>query len=60
MLLRKLADMEVEEGTTTCPCCCMQVLFLVPDSKLQQLESGELDQELLVDCIRISPSPHTR
>jgi len=63
VLLRKVADMEVEEGTyklSLLLSVLLQLLSLVPDSKLQQLETGQLDPELLVHCIRTSPSPDTR
>eukprot|EP00092_Neocalanus_flemingeri_P002849 GFUD01003047.1.p1 GENE.GFUD01003047.1~~GFUD01003047.1.p1 ORF type:complete len:1487 (+),score=586.22 GFUD01003047.1:576-4463(+) len=63
VLLRKVADMEVEEGTYKLSLLLgvlLQLLVLVPDSKLRQLETGHLDPELLVHCIRTSPSPDTR
>jgi len=63
VLLRKVADMEVEEGTyklSLLLSVMLKLLSLVPDSKLQKLEAGQLDPELLVHCIRTSPSPDTR
>ena len=64
VLLRKVADMEVEEGTYKLSLLLslsvmLKLLSLVPDSKLQQLEAGQLDPEV-VHCIRTSPSPGTR
>ena len=62
VLLRKVADMEVEEGTyklSLLLSVMLKLLSLVPDSKLQQLEAGQLDPEV-VHCIRTSPSPDTR
>jgi hypothetical protein len=63
VLLRKVADMEVEEGSyklSLLLSVLLQLLSLVPDSKLWQLETGQLDPELLVHCIRTSPSSDTR
>ena len=56
VLLRKVADMEVEKGSYKLSLLLSVLLLsLVPDSKLRQL-----DPELVVHCIRTSPSPDTR
>jgi hypothetical protein len=54
VLLRKVADMEVEKGSyklSLLLSVLLQLLSLIPDSKLRQL---------VVHCIRTSPSRDTR
>ena len=65
VLLCKVADREVEKGSyklSLLLSVLLQLLSLVPDSKLWQLMTGQLDPELVVHCIRTSPSggPHLR
>ena len=63
VLLCKVADREVEKGSyklSLLLSVLLQLLSLVPDSKLWQLMTGQLDPELVVHCIRTSPSRDTR
>ena len=61
-LLRKVANMEVEEGTYKLSLLLNVLLKLLLGLKEQKLrEVGkEVDAELVVSCLRNSPSPDTR
>ena len=55
VLLCKVLDREVEKGSyklSLLLSVLLQLLSLVPDSKLWQLMTGQLDPELVVHCIR--------
>jgi len=63
VLLRKVVDMEVEEGTyklSLLLSVLQHLLSCVPDQALVKMDTGNLDPELLVHCIRTCPSPDTR
>jgi len=63
VLLRKVVDMEVEEGTyklSLLLSVLQHLLSSVSDPALVKMDRGNLDPELLVHCIRTSPSPDTR
>jgi len=62
VLVRRAADMEVEEGTYRLSLLLSVLLKLVAgvaDSALRSM-SGEVEPEVLVTCIRTSPNPDTR
>ena len=63
VLLRKVVDMEVEDGTyklSLLLSVLQHLLSCVPDQALVKMDTGNLDPELLVHCIRTCPSPDTR
>ena len=61
-LLRKAANMEVEEGTYKLSLLLnvlLKLLLCLSEVKLREV-GKEVDAELVVSCLRNSPSPDTR